>query len=732
MKNLKLSGLGLTWLMFGIAVVALLLDGGRHPAHAFNPNNGSVEVVITDSPSGLYQQLALNAISVRLNPSTDLNLSDGAAGWQTITVPAGVGANNRSAGVIQTGLNLGGIFGVGGNTTGISQGRSEIQIDLNQLQGGNSQIFNSGRILAQPYGQVELVLDPVNPGSITPICGQSSRGEGCIAYPLTPAFPPSVTTRTIRANFLQQGSTTPVLFQVGKGTVTPLVLDISLSNVTPGIPSTGSNPSNPSNTPFTAQINLSVSLNGSSGSSVPTNPLIAMVTGNVTNLAPKDTETVNAELSGTSQIVASAVPLATNGNYSIGLPAAPGGTTYDIFVTGPDRALDILSGPEHSSNPNLTLTPGSLTTVNLNTPTQTTATLTGSVTDQCSGTPLQGAIIQLLAPDTTAAPGTDCSANPTPAGCVVVASANTSINGKYPLPGNGTVPGSFTQIPTNLTYGLKVIVSGYDPVNARVTASGSSFTSTPISGSTGVIGKGPVSFALARAQLTGTVVSSGGDRNPLDVMIMAEDHGTNHIESVGMTQIPAGQTSTTFNLLVPTSTSLTNASNPTGQLDLFASAEDLFGAFPAQYTGHTFAVLSGIPSAPASSACSAPVAVPAQLGTINCTGHGSINGNVTASTANTTVVMSKVDPSGAQVDLLASKVGPAGTINAGQFSICAPVDTYTLTHFESGVPASGSTPLNVALTPPPTIMTPCSSICPVPGSTTTCFLCQSSIPETLQ
>ncbi|MGH7917223.1 MAG: DUF4382 domain-containing protein, partial [Candidatus Binataceae bacterium] len=162
MKNLKLSGTRLTWLMCGIVVVALILDGGWHPAHAFNPNKGSVEVIITDSPSGLYQQLALNVISVRLNPSTDLNLSDNAGGWQTITVPSGVGANNASAGVVTTGLNLGGVFGVGGNSTGISQGRSEIQIDLNQLQGGISQIFNSGRILAQPYGQVELVLDPIN------------------------------------------------------------------------------------------------------------------------------------------------------------------------------------------------------------------------------------------------------------------------------------------------------------------------------------------------------------------------------------------------------------------------------------------------------------------------------------------------------------------------------------------------------------------------------------------
>jgi hypothetical protein len=729
-KILKLRGARLTWPLVLVVVIALILaDGWRNPAAALNPNNGTVEVIITDSPSGLYQQLALNVISIRLNPSTNLSISDGAAGWQTITVPAGVGRNNASAGIITTGLNLGGAFGFGGNSTGISQGRSEIQIDLNQLQGGHAQIFNSGRILAQSYGQVELVLDPINPGSITPICGQSSRGEGCIAYPLTPAFPPSVTTRTVRANFLQQGSTTPVLFQVAKGAVTPLVLDISLSNVTPGIPGTGSKPSDPSHTPFTAQINLSVSLNGSTGSSTPINPLIATVTGNVTNFAPNNMATVNAELSGTNQVVASAIPL-ENGNFTLGLPAAPGGTIYDIFASGPNRGFDILSGPEHTASPNLTLTPGSLTTVTLNTPTQTTATLTGTIRDQCTGTPLQGAVIQLLAPDTTAVPGTDCSASPTPAGCVVVGTTSTSINGKYPLPGNNEAPGAFTQIPTNLGYGLKVSAAGYDPANAKVTFSGGSFSCAPISGSTATAGNGECSFNLARAELNGTVVSSGGDPNPLDVLIMAEDHGTNHIESVGMTQIPAGQTSASFSLLVPTSTYLTNSANPAGQLDLFASAEDLFGAIPEQYTGHTFAVLSGVSSAPASSACGAPVDVP-NLGTISCTGHGSVNGNVTASDNATSVVVSKADSAGNPVQVITSSVGPAGTVNAGQFSICAPVDTYTLTHFEGGIPAPGATPLSVTLTTPQTIPAPCSSICPVAQAPTSCFLCQSSTPETL-
>ena len=59
--------------------------------------------------------------------------SDADSKWQTIPVPAGVGASS-GVGTVQTGANFGGNFGPNGSVIGIGEGRSEIQVDMYALQ----------------------------------------------------------------------------------------------------------------------------------------------------------------------------------------------------------------------------------------------------------------------------------------------------------------------------------------------------------------------------------------------------------------------------------------------------------------------------------------------------------------------------------------------------------------------------------------------------------------------
>src|SRR5207245_9814780 len=185
----------------------LMMSGGPPEAARVPKQKGTVEVALTTTnvvtsadtaPALSFQRILLNVISVRLNPSTNINLSDADSKWQTIPVPAGVGSSS-GVGTVQTGANFGGNFGPNGSVIGIGQGRSEIQVDMYALQ-NNPQVFNSFLIPAQTYNLIELVLDPQNPGNVVPLCGQGSpRGEGCIVYPVLLASVPVGGPNTVRA-----------------------------------------------------------------------------------------------------------------------------------------------------------------------------------------------------------------------------------------------------------------------------------------------------------------------------------------------------------------------------------------------------------------------------------------------------------------------------------------------------------------------------------------------------
>jgi len=159
-----------------------------------------------------------------------------------------------------------------------------------------------------------------------------------------------------------------------------------------------------------------------------------------------------------------------------------------------------------------------------------------------------------------------------------------------------------------------------------------------------------------------------------------------------MVTIPPGDNSAGFSINVPTSVS---------SFDLFASAKDFFNGSVSPFPGHTIEVLSNV----------AGGATGLSFAPLTCVGQGSLSGSIsTTPDSGTTVVMSKDS-----VQLFQSQVGPAGSVNAGQFSFCAPPDTYTLQRFENGS-AAGS-PTTVTIPSPQATSTPCPGICGFTGGT---------------
>jgi hypothetical protein len=190
---------------------------------------------------------------------------------------------------------------------------------------------------------------------------------------------------------------------------------------------------------------------------------------------------------------------------------------------------------------------------------------------------------------------------------------------------------------------------------------------------------------------------------------MAEQSNSNNIAGVTTVTIPTGSTSAPFAIMVPTTKTVATT------LDLFASAKDLFGGKQEQATGHTIAVLQGVPPPVVDTACATPVNPGSDLGPMDCLGHGSVSGMASTFDQNTTIVLSKLG-----VQLMQSQVGPGGV-----FNFCAPPDPakYTLQRFESGTLIS-SVPM-VMLNSPSLIATPCSSIC-TPSAPGKCFLCANT------
>ena len=616
------------------------------------PRQASLEVGFVDAPSALFQNLLLNVAAVRLNP--DANATEASTGWVTVSVPAGV--PNGTAATTSTSIAGGGFLGEGLFVIGAP--RSELQIDLNLTQ-NQVQLFNIAHVPAETYHKIVLVLDPNIPGNVVPNCSKAPAPvtEGCISYGM---------------NFVQ-ASPSPLAvvtpLPVAKGGLTTLVIDFN-----PGVPS----PPTSNTGPYTFSPSISVVPNKASG----VNELMGLVSGTVSGSVAAQ-EKVTAELSGTSTVVASA--LVVDHNFSFQLPASPSGTDDDVYAWGTDTSYDVASAVPVSQ--------GAISTQSFSVTTKFTGSVTGTISDSCTKAVLPGATLAIL----ESASSKNCSLSPTPSDCVVVATAATDERGVYPMPGNLAAEPPFNSVPvaSNGTYALRISASGYQTITTPLDVTSSGTVTCPDSPD----GKS-CSFALSSAYIKGTIqlgspVPPGTAAN---IQVFAEEAGTNNL--VSALPAPLSVPCSTAPCTVPFTLNVPSA----GNYDLYATTIDLFQGSPDPFTGHTMTVASNVA---ASAVCPAPKTPSVALGPLECAGHGSVTGAAAFPfDEGTTVRLSKNG-----VDLMESGIGPSGTSNSGQFSFCAPADTYTLSRYENGLPDPSSSPTTVVLLPPPLQTSPCPTTC---------------------
>lgn len=655
----------------------------------------------------LYKNVFLNVVAVRMNPSTNADVSEFSPHWVSINVPPATGVN-IATGSINTGLGFGGLFFGGTAQALIGQGRAELQIDMTALQ-NVAQIFNVQPIIPNTYHQFEVILDPLAPGDVVPTCS-GVLGEGCITY--TAVLDPSLPSRILKFSL-------PTGYTVAKQLLSPAILSLNVNVGPPPLGSTGA-------VTILPAINSIITANSDS---LPPTALAGTLSGTVefssgeTFATSTHPVTITAERAGTNQIVESApLPPSCNGKKTCGfnlfLPASASiGTLYDIYASSKETTFAVSSGQlvvSGQTNTNLVSTP-------LQIKTQPSVFFSGAVTDACSGaaaTAISAATLQILAPETS---GIDCGVIPTPAGCVSVASASTDEAGFFPMPGNGFTPAPFNQLPLEKDLTLLVSAAGFSPFTAPLVPTPSNFKCPGVNKAT------VCTLSLAHGTLQGTInVQIPPNASPtlpqVNVLVMAEDSGTNNIENVQMVTIPAGANSTTqipFSLNVPLSTT-----TPAATLDVFATAQDVFNGVPQTTTGHTYGVASAIPNSAA--ACGDPPVVVTNPLTIECVGHGSLFGGVSGVGADTSLILSKEDSrTGDYVAVQTTNIAPPPSSTSGSYAICAPPDVYQLTAYNSGaagtsVPAAVSSPVPVSPAP-----TPCPQICDS-GQGSACLVCNST------
>jgi hypothetical protein len=733
-------------------ILALVFMGDSdRAAAAYTPTNKAVVAVafigsFNNSPTAAsYQRISLNVVSIRLNPKPNSSsLSDFDPGWITIGVPAGVG---KSFGIseVNTGSNFGGYFTGSNTNVAIGEGRSEIQIDLNAIQ-NIAEIFNAQAIAAKTYQTVELILDTVTPGNVVPLCPTGAAGEGCIDYRAklpqitpTPAMPLSIRASMNLNLSKSQNVVTPIVIQVDPGIGAPP----SISNQT-------------------IQILPTISVISNSSTTAPfTNPALATLIGTITTNATggftrAKLQSISALNAGTGNIVET-ITLPTSCytkktcDYTMYLPAVaaitnpsdpgfPGGTNYDLVATAKGTSyavrssVNVVSGTttDIRPNPNTGLPPP------LKVVAKGAYNFTGRIFDLCAaGVGVPAATINILVPDPTISPTPDCTANP-PVGCVVAATAATDEIGGFPMPGNGFQKAPFNLVPLpdiGASYEMVVTAAGFDRTEVNLT------TVASLIKCANSTKKGTCQVNLSHGIMTGNVALGDGGTGPVSVFVAAEDSGTNNIENLQLVNIPGGLTTVPFTMNVPDNQNSAAGGGVVSNLDLFASAQDLFNGSPQKATGHTIAVLAGVgaPPPPSGGPPAACATVPnVNFSGMSCFGHGSVDGQVNNPVSTDTVVLSK---DGVQLESV--PIVPPGSAAAGTFSLCAPADPsqpYDLTHFAQGTlgPSPVGTPVPVTIafpvmipTPAPSpgfVPTPCPGICQVspPSPNSGCLTCQAS------
>ena len=522
-----------------VLLAAVLLQVGTgHSQTTVTGPAGTLVIALAGSPptpdlpyTPGFQSLTFNVLAVKLNPSTDPNIfqNQGDANWTTIPVAQGVGLNNTGSTDVYVQLaTLFNLNTIGPNPAGAGTGPSELQVDMKQIE-TVPQLFNSALVPANTYHAIELVLDGSNAGTVVPTCleNPSSLLEGCIASQISMVDPSQYLTTSSAAGF-----------SVPLNGLATLVI-----NITPVTAGVQAFPGRPGFSGGFYQFSPSISIPPNSAN------FIGLITG-TTYGADK----VSAELAGTGQVVETTS--IGGGQYQLPLPASANGTLYDLVSSGPGYSFafahNVLARRSH------------VTTAPLKATAAGQIALTGKVTDACSGAPLQGATLEIVAP----APGSgaDCSQVPTPSDCVVLASANTDDTGTYPMPASNFVLQAFNKIP-NGSYTMVVRDAGYDTVASSLSVSGGAACAA---GSGGLC-----NFALGRSQIEGLVTITPPVPSPraLNVLVTAEDHSTHHIENVALTTVPVGSNAAPFTMLVPENSSVAS-------LDLYASVSDYFNGLP--------------------------------------------------------------------------------------------------------------------------------------------------------
>lgn len=620
---------------------------------------GTIVVGFTGSLPQGFQNISFNVVSVRLNPSTDPFVSDFDPNWVTVPVARGVGLN--SGGVSNPFLNLSTLFNLnssGQTPGGAGTGPSELTIDMGQIA-TLPQMFNSWIVPASTYRQIEMQLSGLVVGSVIPDC--TGRVEGCITSQMA--------TITGASSFRASSVVTVPL-----GGVTTLIVGIDPVGG-------GSAPPAFSGANYSLQPTIFVPSSNSS---------VGLITGQGFGATQ-----VLAELAGTNQVVETTT--LGGGFYTLVLPAASDGTYYDLVASSNQGYAYVVAH-------NVLVQRGSRKTVNLNSTFTGSSSLSGNVSDLCSGQPIQGATVELVEP----APGTrnDCANVPTPANCVALATANTDDLGKYPMPPSNLVLQAFTSVADG-NYTMVVSAAGYSTAALPATISGVNSAAN---------------FSLSRSQINGLVTLvpplAGNAPAALNVLVTAEDHGTHHIENVALATVPPGSSSAPFSMFVPDASRVRS-------LDMYAAVSDLFSGLPEKYTGHTIAVVPGVASASTCGIVNAPQFV------MQCVGNASLFGNTTTFDSGTSIVLSKNGVQLMNSGVIAATPNPSSTATPapGLFSFCAPADPgpYTLQRYEiptpGAQPSPAASPTSVTMLSPSPIGPPCNSICS--NGSGACLVCQN-------
>ena len=635
-------------------------------------------------PEGNFRSVLLNISGIRINQTADAGFNS--PGWVTIAVPTGVGSGSQ-------------------------QNPGDLQIDLVSTQNGAT-VFNVGGAPPGIYQTAQVLVDTSLPGTMVPGCQSGvgvSNTEGCINYPIQ--F--DISNPTL--NTVVFPLTSPVT--VSANQTAPLVIKLAVAIAADGLPvNTGD--------AYLVDITASEADFGS---------FLAQVTGNVTATGTQSGSirltplSVSAELSGTNTVIET-VPVRKKGVFTLELPAASGGTSYDLFTSGGNDSYATLQ--------NLTVMRGQLffgedLAVKAITPTN----FTGTIADGCTSLGIPGAQLQLLAPGPTTVSTSKSTPQPTPPAtglcfnnpeqCVVVASATTDQAGTYPLPGTTFNPAPFNVAPANVSnLAVRITASGYSSLMSSVFLKSKN---NQICSAASANPQTICNFSLPTGYINGTVnlALDPPPGNSVLVEVFAENSGTNQIVSAlpQPLKFVNQQTSAPFTMNVPIAEA--------GAFDLFAVAIDPFLGATSPFPGHDISVLGAVPApsgqcasipplppTPTPPASPIPTPSPIPLPALDCVGHGSISGTVINPDPGSFVEVIKADPNNLPVQILGTAPGLFSSGNQGNtaYTLCVPPDTYTLQRFETVVATPFATPIPEAIGTPQGIMVPqpgaTSSPCP--------------------